>query len=102
MSKPLRIDEEADAELLAAASWYELQRQGLGADFLAAVDDAVDLIVEQPGIGSSPPATDHSLGVRRVLVRTFPFAVVYVELSHETRILAFAHGSRRPGYWLHR
>ncbi len=30
----------------------------------------------------------------------FPCSVVYVELGHETRVLALAHAKRRPGFWL--
>jgi len=35
---PLRISEEADAEMAEAARWYEQHRIGLGLEFLAAVD----------------------------------------------------------------
>jgi hypothetical protein len=33
---------------------------------------------------------------------SFPFAIVYIELETEIRILAVAHGSREPGYWRRR
>src|SRR5439155_23809272 len=42
------------------------------------------------------------LPVRRAPVKRFPYHVVYLETSEAIRILAFAHDSRRPGYWYHR
>ncbi len=45
---PLRIGEEAEAELAEAARWYESHRSGLGIDFLEAVDEAVIRIAEMP------------------------------------------------------
>ena len=41
MSKPLRVDREAEEELHAAASWYEGQRPGLGHELLNAVDETM-------------------------------------------------------------
>ena len=31
--------------------------------------------------------------------RRFPYAVVYIELDNEIRVLAVAHTSREPGFW---
>ena len=39
---------EAEAELIDAAQYYNRRIPGLGADFLAAVDAAAELIVEAP------------------------------------------------------
>ena len=41
MTLPIRISEEADAEMAGAARWYETHGAGLGVDFLDAVDAAV-------------------------------------------------------------
>ena len=38
----------AQEELLEAVAWYEARTPGLGADFLDAVDDALDLINRHP------------------------------------------------------
>lgn len=37
MTYIVRLSEEAEYDLEQAASWYELQRHGLGHDFLAVV-----------------------------------------------------------------
>jgi len=41
LTLPVRISEEAAAEMAEAARWYETQRAGLGTEFLDAVDAAV-------------------------------------------------------------
>jgi hypothetical protein len=46
---PVRISEEADAEMAEAARWYETHRSGLGIEFLDAVDTAVAQIAETRG-----------------------------------------------------
>jgi plasmid stabilization system protein ParE len=44
----------------------------------------------------------HIHGTRRLLLRSFPFSVVYRFDSTQILIVAIAHGSRRPGYWSRR
>jgi hypothetical protein len=39
------------------------------------------------------------LGVRRVLLRTFPYAVVFMVVEDTVHILAFAHLKKKPNYW---
>lgn len=101
MSLPLRISEEAEAELVDSARWYEAQREGLGSDFLDAVDSAVMRIAGRPRIGSSVPSVADEL-IRRWPVARFPYHVVYLELPDRLQILAIAHDRRRPGYWVGR
>lgn len=101
MSRPIRISEEAEAEAEAAARWYDGKRRGLGDEFLAFVDAAVDLIASNPGIGSRLSGADAG-DTRRVLMRRFPYHVVYIELPDRIQVLAVAHERRRPGYWLDR
>ncbi len=45
------------------------------------------------------PHVAEELGVRRSLLKKFPYAVVFIVMAEEIRILAVAHGRRRPGYW---
>ncbi|WP_407936397.1 hypothetical protein [Limnochorda pilosa] len=48
----------------------------------------------------SPVSADHL--TRRVLVRGFPYQVVYHLRPDEIVIVAVAHLKRRPGYWRNR
>jgi plasmid stabilization system protein ParE len=55
------------------------------------------LVQEQPGAGSP-----HLRGTRRLLLRSFPYAIIDVPRDGGLLVVAFAHASRRPGYWIHR
>jgi hypothetical protein len=41
-------------------------------------------------------------GTKRLPLRRFPYTVVYREMESEIQIVAFAHTSRKPGYWFSR
>lgn len=91
----LLIEERAEAEARDAFLWY-LARNARAADqFQAAVEECLDLILDEP---MSFPEVDG--GVRRRLVlRRFPYAVLYRVVSDEVQVVAVAHLRRRPGYW---
>jgi hypothetical protein len=84
--KPFRTEPEASDELAEAAVWYEGKREGLGLEFLEAVDAALEFVARFTQAGSPVSLVPKDLHVRQVPVRRFPFA----------------HDHRRPGYWLSR
>jgi toxin ParE1/3/4 len=95
----VRILDEAAQELEEAVAWYEAQRPGLGAELAAAVDAALD-ILESPLVPLVPVAhATRARSVKRLILRRFPYDVVVREGPDEVVVLAFAHQSRRPGYW---
>lgn len=100
--KSLRIDEAAEEELAAAAEWYDGQRDGLGAEFLNAVEDLLPQIQAQPERGGAVPGAESDERIRRLMMKRFPYSIVYMQLPDEIRVLAFAHARRRPGYWRNR
>ncbi len=85
-----------------AAAWYRTQRPGLEIEFLTEVRRVLPLIETSPA--SFPRLLDlpADLVVRRALLPRFPYAIVFIDLGTEVRVLAVAHGKRRPGYWLNR
>ncbi len=99
MSRRLRVAPAAEAELEEAADWYEERDPLLRLAFLEAIRDTIDRVLEAPNSGLAVPGMLEDRSVRRVLARTYPYAVVYVVEPHEVRIVAFAHLHRRPGYW---
>ena len=99
MTRPLRIEPEASAELEAAALWYDNQRPGLGTEFLEAVDAALDRVARWPRAGSPVPGVPADVPARKAPLPRFPYHVVYLDTAHAIRILAFAHDRREPGYW---
>lgn len=96
--KPVIFDSEARDEFREAAVYYEGQRAGLGDDFVAAVEQAVQRIGRMP---QAFPVHDPS-GVRKCVLGRFPFTIFFLELDDRIWIAAVAHQRRRPGYWAHR
>lgn len=95
----VRIHAAASEEAAEAAAWYEKERPGLGADFERAVGAALDLLEEELVPLVSVSGVAGSRGVKRLLLRRFPFAVIVREGAAEVIVVAFAHTARRPGYW---
>lgn len=102
MSKPIRVEDAAQAELRAVVAWYEEKRPGLGGEFFAEVERTLELIERHPGLGAPVPRVPTERGTRRLPLRRFPYAIVYREREVEIQIVAFAHNSRKPGYWAFR
>jgi len=80
-----------------AAIYYDAARPGLGGDFLDDIQYAIGAVRHQREIG-----TNIGYGFRRVLLRRFPFSVVYFVNDGEVVVAAIAHHRRRPGYWFER
>jgi toxin ParE1/3/4 len=95
--KNIFIDAEAEHELSESMRFYEQREPGLGLTFARAAREAVQTIQAAPE--RSPLRND---GTRRFLMERFPFVIHYVELENTISVLAFAHTSRRPGYWRRR
>jgi plasmid stabilization system protein ParE len=87
----------ARAELADSYRRYRRDNPEVAAEFQGAFSDAIQSIATRPQW-----ASPHLAGTRRFLVRGFPFGIVYRDLGTRIRVLAVAHTSRRPGYWLNR
>ena len=100
--KPVRLAPEAVGELADSAAWYESRQTGLAAKFLDEFERTLVLIAARPA--SFPRLLDMppDLDIRRALLPRFPYALVFMELGGEVRVLAVAHVKRQPGYWLNR
>ena len=99
MSRRILVEPEAEAELQAAAEWYEAQGVGLGFELLAQAQAASQRIAEGEH-GTHVPGAQ--TGARRVPVPRFPLWIVFIERSGMAVIVAYAYERRRPGYWLTR
>ncbi len=97
--RKVRILRQAAVEAEAAASWYEKERRGLGVEFAAALETAIDVIQDGFLPLSPMPGNSGRKGAKRLILRRFPYDVVIVERGDEMIIVAFAHHSRKPGYW---
>jgi plasmid stabilization system protein ParE len=95
--KPLHFHPEAQAEAKAAFDWYWGQSHRAALEFDRELRAAYRSVPKTPLI--CPP---YLRGTRRVILKRYPFSVVFRELLHEIQIIAVAHAKRRPGYWAKR
>jgi toxin ParE1/3/4 len=86
-------------EAEAATGWYERQRPGLGRDFELAVDAALDLLACDPIPALAMPGQSGLRGLRRIILKRFPYDVVFLEAGDQVWVIAFSHHSRRPAFW---
>ena len=87
----------AEIEMLEAAAYYETRVNNLGDSFLTTVETAVNRISEYP---EAWPEVGH--GIRKYLLRRFPYCILYRIDPDEIVIVAVMHQRQRPYYWLHR
>jgi plasmid stabilization system protein ParE len=69
----------------------------VGRRFVAALEDAIDRILESP---TRWRVLDEDVG--RCLTRVFPYGVLYTIEPDFVLIVAVMHCSREPGYWKQR
>lgn len=89
----------AERELAEAVNWYEERSSGLGGKLYTTVDAVMSRIGDRPELYA---VWQQNPRYRRAILRDFPFAVFYRVYETRTVVLAIAHTSRRPGYWLDR
>ena len=94
MSLKVSFHELAEHELNDAAFFLEMEREGLGLRFLAAVEAGVAKIQKYPE--ASPIISQN---VRQKVLRRFPYSIMYSIKPDRIRILAIANQRRRPFYW---
>jgi plasmid stabilization system protein ParE len=93
------VDEEAEAELVAAGDWYHANaRAGVAKRFRESIEQAFSEVGAAP---DAVPAIEEYRGVtlRRLLVRDFPYQIVFGQVDGVLCVFAVAHLHRRPGYW---
>ncbi len=94
MNRAVRLREEAEEDLAAAALWYERQREGLGHEFLDEALSAFHLVAEQP---LRYPVVHRN--TRRALMTRFPFGIYFRVEQPQIVVVAVIHGSRHPRRW---
>ena len=100
--RKLLIRPEAEAEIVEAHNWYRLQAEGLGSEFLRALDACLSSVEREP---LTYPIVYKE--VRRALVRKFPYSIffVYEQVDEENEriiVLACFHTRRDPKKWQER
>jgi plasmid stabilization system protein ParE len=94
MSLKLIIRPEARVDLAEAKIWYDKQRKGLAGEFKLCIEEAMERIRRMPELHA-----EMDNGVRRCLVRRFPYAIFYKVEEKRIVVIAVMHTSRDPKRW---
>lgn len=91
------FDPGALVDLTEASDWYAREAgENVSARFEDAVTEAVTRAERAPFAYARLPDQD---GARRVVVRGFPYSVLFVVRGGRLAVVAVSHASREPGYW---
>ncbi len=86
-----------DLDVAATYQWYENEQPGLGLEFLDQLRSTYDRIAARPF-----QYQDLRSGIRRALLRRFPYAVYFAVEGDLVIVLAVLHASRDPAKWQRR
>lgn len=84
----------AARDVEGAFLWYQRQRQGLGDEFLVALEDTVRLIAHNP---EAFPLVYRD--ARRALLRRFPYGLFYRLAPEYVIVVGCFHAKRHPKAW---
>lgn len=87
----------ARREFLKEVRFYNNEEPGLGAVFTREIEMAAARALAFPDAGSPAAA-----GTKCVLIKRFPFSLIYRHNEEGVLIIAVAHNSRQPEYWISR
>ncbi|GAB6039894.1 type II toxin-antitoxin system RelE/ParE family toxin [Endothiovibrio diazotrophicus] len=82
---------EAEEEILEARGWYDARSPGLGGEFARSADDAVSSAAEMP---LAHPRLEGEY--RHVILRRFPYSVIYLPCESEIVVISCFHHKRKP------
>ena len=88
---------EARIEALEAQAWYENRSHGLGLEFARALDVSIQSAFRNPLAAQTIEGA-----CRRVIMRRFPYSVIYQPAANGILIVAVFHHHRLPDTWLKR
>ena len=87
----------AASELIKSPEFYERRNPTLGEFFLSTFEVTLPRIQPNPELGSRADRMPRSWKTKR-----FPFRIIYLEQPDRFWIVAVAHLSRNPNYWIQR
>lgn len=90
----VRLLPDAEKELLEAANWYSQQAVGLDYEFIRCIDEATARIGRAP---LTFPVVHR--GRRRIIVKRFPYSIIFDVMEDEVLIYAIFNFSRNPKRW---
>jgi toxin ParE1/3/4 len=93
----LIFDPLARREYDDAFEYYEAIEIGLGEKFRRSIWAAIAILEQFPDIGEEVRP-----GIRKMLLRRFPYKLIYSVANNTIYFIAVAHSHREPDYWLNR
>lgn len=93
MKYQLIFREEVREEIASAYNWYENQRVGLGDEFLEEIDKALKLLKTNPQHYTFIYKTR-----RRLVIKRFPYKIIYEIFNTEVVIFALKHIKQKPQF----
>jgi plasmid stabilization system protein ParE len=94
MAKAIEFLPGARIDFEESFDWYAARSVGAAIGFASAVEDALNLIGDDPDRFATV-----GRGCRYCALKRYPFRVVYRDEPERLLIVAIAHAKRRPGYW---
>lgn len=99
----LRILADAEREIESARAYFNSQAFALGDRFLDDLEEALEQMATSPGSFPKLETLPANEPYRRALLKVFRYAVIFEILEEEELVVvAVAHTSRKPNYWLSR
>ncbi|PRQ06107.1 type II toxin-antitoxin system RelE/ParE family toxin [Enhygromyxa salina] len=94
--------EEAAAKLEEATDYLEQQRDGLARTFLRELDAKLQQLASFPASAPIIEGVATDVEVRAFVVSRFHYSVIVINVDGALKVVALAHHSRDPTYWLAR
>lgn len=88
------INPNAESDSTEAAIWYNIQREGLGEEFLLALEAKLNEIQRNPNQFKTTYKN-----IKRAFLKRFPYGVFFIIEGNTIYILAIVHTSRSPKIW---
>ena len=98
VTRQIIVRPEAEAEVQQAFDWYQEQSEGLGLEFLRAIEACLFAITRDPFAYLVVKVPN----IRRALIRRFPYALFYLVDDEAIVVIAVFNVKRRPIDWLRR
>ncbi len=96
MDKPV-IHDDARTEYIESYAWYHERGSHIAEAFEREIEHALEALQKAPNRWPVYVGT-----WRRILVRRFPFGIVYGFIDKQIVVIAIMHTKRKPGYWKNR
>ena len=88
---PVRVSDEADADISGAASWYAERSMKVAVGFIEAVYSEVGFIAQFPNGAQRVRGM-----VRQLKVNGFPFVILYRPMKDHLAVVRVFHTSQHP------